>query len=267
MKRKGATCSMSAIVGRGVAALAMCTIALSFTNASAASAVAQAMVTPAGATPAVVQQDGQALRTAKLADLGREVASAEVRHIANWAVHSGNHRGLPFAVIDKVDSRVFVFDAQGRLRGASPVLVGAATGDDTVPGIGSRQISSIRPEERTTPAGRFEARMGVGPKGEDILWVDYENALALHRVVTHVPQERRLQRLASPVALDRRITYGCINVPANFYDAVVKPAFGASGGVVYILPEQRRAQDLFGSYEVTEPADLRTSSFQQTSVH
>lgn len=189
----------------------------------------------------------------KVADLRGETASADVRHIADWAVHSGDHAGLPFAVVDKVDGRVFVFDAEGRLRGASPALVGSARGDDTVPGIGSRPIASIQPEERVTPAGRFTAVMGHGPKGEDILWVDYESALALHRVVNNVPQERRLQRLHSRVPSDRRITYGCINVPVQFYDTVVRPAFSGTRGIVYILPESRRTQELFGSYEVRHP--------------
>src|SRR5205085_5702919 len=122
----------------------------------------------------------------KLADLRGELASTEVRHIADWAVDSGDPGGLPFVIVDKRDSRVFVFDADGRLRGASPALVGAARGDDSVPGIGSRAIASIQPQERTTPAGRFTAVMGQGPKGEDILWVDYDSGLALHRVVTSV---------------------------------------------------------------------------------
>ena len=177
---------------------------------------------------------------------GVEPLSDGARYVADWAVHHGDNAGLPFAVIDKVDGLVFVFDAQGALQAAAPALTGAAAGDQSVPGIGQRRIASIRPEERTTPAGRFETRMGFTPKGEDILWVDYDNAVALHRVVTSVPQERRLQRLASKVPQDRRITYGCINVPADFYDAVVKPTF-ASGGVVYILPEQRTPQELFGS--------------------
>ena len=190
------------------------------------------------------------LRSAKLADLGGERASPDVRSIADWAVNSGDPGGLPFVIVDKRDSRVFVFDADGRLRGASPALVGAARGDDQVPGIGQRKISSIQPEERTTPAGRFSAVMGRGPKGEDILWVDYDSALALHRVVTNVPQERRLQRLQSPSAEDRRITYGCINVPVAFYESIVRPTFSTTRGIVYILPELRPAQELFGSYEV-----------------
>ena len=190
------------------------------------------------------------LAAAKMADLRGEQASRDVRHIADWAVHSGDHGGLPFVVVDKLDGRVFVFDAHGRLRGASPALVGVARGDDNVPGIGSKAISAILPEERVTPAGRFTAVLGTGPKGEDILWVDYESALALHRVVTGVPQERRLQRLQSAQPDDRRITYGCINVPVSFYDNVVRPTFANTRGIVYILPESRRTQDLFGSYDV-----------------
>lgn len=199
------------------------------------------------------QAAAQPLRTAKMPVLGGELASAEARHVASWAVHSGDHAGLPFAIIDKVDGRIHAFDAQGQPVASSSALVGSARGDHTVPGIGLRPLSSIRPEERTTPAGRFQARMGRTPKGEDVLWVDYESALALHRVVTGVPRERRLQRLASNVPQDRRITFGCINVPARYYDTVIKPMFSA-GGIVYILPELRRPQELFGSYDVTDAA-------------
>ncbi len=196
----------------------------------------------------------QPLRHAKMANLAGVAASVGVRHVANWAVHSGDHRGMPFVVIDKVDGRLFVFDAQGSLRGSTPALVGSARGDESVPGIGNRPLSSLRPEEKTTPAGRFPANAGKGPKGEDILWVDYEGGVAIHRVVTSSPKERRLQRLASNVPQDRRITFGCINVPANFYDAVVLPMFKETVGVVYVLPEVKHPKDLFGSYDVAEEA-------------
>jgi hypothetical protein len=254
MMRTHALCTIPATVGRSLICLAAATLALSLSSA------------PAGAAQASTEMPREAvhqpLRNAKLADLGREQASAQVRHVANWAVDSGDHGGLPFVVVDKVESRVFVFDAQGRLRGASPALVGAAHGDNSVPGIGSRKISSILPEERTTPAGRFTARMGRGPSGEDILWVDYEGALALHRVVTNVPQERRLQRLQSKLAQDRRITYGCINVPVKFYETVVQPTFSESPGVVYILPESRPPQELFGSYDVEQDSGLRATALR-----
>ncbi len=78
-----------------------------------------------------------------------------------------------------------------------------------------------------------------------MLWVDYAAAISLHRVVTSNPKERRLQRLASATPLDNRISYGCINVPAAFYDGVVRPAFSRSSGVVYILPEVRPVGSVF----------------------
>ena len=227
--------------------------AFSFFVAQGACALA---VSAALLLPAAAHAAGQALDVAKVADLRGEKASTDVRRIADWAIASGDAGGLPFVVIDKNESRVFVFDPEGRLRGASAALVGAARGDDTVPGIGTRPIASIRPEERTTPAGRFLAVMGRGPQGEDILWVDYDNAIALHRVVTHVPEERRLQRLQSKVASERRITYGCINVPVAFYEGVVQPTFQGTRGIVYILPESRPLQDVFATYGAQQAANL-----------
>ena len=85
-------------------------------------------------------------------------------------------------------------------------------------------------------------------------------------MVTNVPQERRLQRLQSKEPAERRITYGCINVPGAFYEAVVYPAFRNTRGIVYILPESRRMQDLFGSYEVRD-AVLRSAASSLPLAH
>jgi hypothetical protein len=197
------------------------------------------------------------------ADFRHEQASAQARHVADWAVDSGDPAGLPFVVVDKVRSRVFVFDASGRLRGAAPALLGAAPGDDSVPGIGDRKMSAIRAEERTTPAGRFVASLEKSLHGDEILWVDYDAAIALHRVTATVPAERRLQRLASDVPADRRITYGCINVPVKFFDNVVAPTFRRGGGVVYVLPETRPAHEVFRSYDVAEPGAAAPASVIQ----
>ncbi|HYW58484.1 MAG TPA: L,D-transpeptidase [Polaromonas sp.] len=163
-------------------------------------------------------------------------------------------------IVDKVQARVFVFDAQGQLRGAAAALLGMAIGDDSAPGIGERKLSSIRPHERTTAAGRFVANLDRDIDGKEILWVDYDSALSLHRVVTGSPKERRAERLASPTPQDNRISYGCINVPVKFYENVVSPAFTGTNGIVYILPETRSAREVFGSY------DVRDSSRRQASA-
>jgi hypothetical protein len=78
--------------------------------------------------------------------------------------------------------------------------------------------------------------------------VDYKNAVSLHRVITDNPREQRLERLATPTPLDNRISYGCINVPADFYDRFVKPAFTGTNGIVYVLPENRPIGEIFKSY-------------------
>jgi len=75
--------------------------------------------------------------------------------------------------------------------------------------------------------------------------VDYAAAISLHRVLAANTKEHRLQRLAAASPLDRRITFGCINVPVKFYDKVVHPAFTETNGIVYILPEIKTIEDVF----------------------
>lgn len=196
----------------------------------------------------------------KRADFERESASHEARHVADWVVDSGDNRKMPFVIVDKTDAKVFVFAADGRIRSAAPALLGLARGDDAPPGIGDRELASIRPEERTTPAGRFVASLGYNLRGKEILWVDYDGAVSIHPVITTNPKERRLQRLATPTPLDNRISYGCINVPAEFFEKVVRPAFTGTNGIVYVLPETKSAREVFSSYDVEEHARLQTAS-------
>jgi len=179
------------------------------------------------------------------ADFAGKPASDDARRMADWVVAARDNAGMPFVIVDKVAAEVFVFDARGRLSGAAPALLGLARGDDALPGIGERRLADIGPGDRVTPAGRFVASLGHDLGEKNVLWVDYESGVALHRVITTNPREHRLKRLASPSPLQRRISYGCINVPAAFYDAVIDPAFATSNGVVYILPETRSLAQVF----------------------
>ncbi len=184
----------------------------------------------------------------KRADFEQEQKSRNSRHLADWVVDSSDNRGMPFVIVDKIDAKAFVFYADGRLRGAAGVLLGLARGDDTIPGIGDRKLSDIRPEERITPAGRFVASLGFNLHGKDVLWVDYDGAVSMHRVVTNNPKEHRLERLASRNPLDHRISYGCINVPVKFFEDVVSPSFTGTHGIVYVLPDTRSISEIFESY-------------------
>ena len=172
-------------------------------------------------------------------------ASSSARQVTAWILETADNQGLPFLIIDKVNAEVLAFDREGRLLGSAPVLLGLARGDISPAGIGDRPLSAIAPGERITPAGRFMASMGENLGGKGILWIDYDAALSLHPVITTRAADRRQQRLASATAEDNRISYGCINVPARFYDEIVEPAFSGTMAVVYILPEDQSPSDVF----------------------
>ncbi len=186
----------------------------------------------------------------RLADFGHETPGPDARRLADWIADSADNGGADFVIVDKRHAIVFVFDAQARLRGSSPVLLGAARGDDSVAGIGARPIELVQLHERTTPAGRFVAERGRNTQGEDVVWVDYDAAVSMHRVRTTHAEERRAERLATPSIDDNRISYGCINVPVAFYDTYIGPTFATRRGVVYVLPEVRSLPQVFSSYTV-----------------
>lgn len=127
----------------------------------------------------------------------------------------------------------------------SPVLVGAAQGDNSVPGIGMRPMAAIEPHERTTPAGRFVSEPGKNLTGQAIVWIDYDAAVSMHRLRSSDPLEKRPERMATATPLDNRITYGCVNVPADFFDRWIMPTLGQNVGVIYVLPETKAARDWF----------------------
>ena len=80
-----------------------------------------------------------------------------------------------------------------------------------------------------------------------MVWVDYDAAVSMHRVrPTLQPRERRAERLASETIDDNRISYGCINVPAAFYDAHIQPVFSRMPAIVYVLPEHKTVEEVFG---------------------
>jgi hypothetical protein len=199
------------------------------------------------------------------ADFAGREASEDARFIADWAADSGDSRGLPFVILDKRDARVFVFTARGTLIDSSPVLLGAAPGDDPVPDIGTRPMARVREDEKTTPAGRFVGQAGKNASGEEVVWVDYADAVSMHRVRIVDPKERRLERLASPDPSQRRISYGCINVPVAFFESVVWPLLQSTRAVVYVLPEVRDVHQVF-AHAYAAPAKSGSGSMAEARL-
>jgi hypothetical protein len=213
--------------------------------------VAIAAIAAAALPPAVVLIRGATAGTApptlslfKTADFGETEASAQAIRLAGWVARSRDNAGANFIIIDKKRAEIHVFDGRAHLRASSPVLIGSQAGDDSTPGIGQRPLAAVLPEERTTPAGRFVAETGRNMRGEDVLWVSYADAVSIHPVLLNNPDERRLERLATPTVEDNRVSYGCINVPTEFFESSLRPLL-AVRTIVYVLPETRPLEQVF----------------------
>lgn len=195
--------------------------------------------------PRAVAESEAAPAPVFVADFAGIDVSPDARRLAEWIAASANHGGRAFLMIDKRSARIHAFDGRVRLAASSPVLLGAARGDDSAPGVGNKPLARLRPEERTTPAGRFLAERGRNATGEDVVWIDYDAAVSIHRVRTLNARERRLERLRTPSIDDKRISNGCVNVPVDFFERNVAPLFARDRAVVYVLPEVKALQQVF----------------------
>jgi hypothetical protein len=233
------------LVGLAVLALLLPLANHFSSKAPPAAPLAAAPVAPATPAPAATPSRLPA-GPARHANFAGHKPSGDVRQMANWVVTSHDNGPKSFVIVDKKGATVYVFAPSGRLKAAAPALLGAAHGDDTVPGIGDKPLAQVLPEEKTTPAGRFIAEVGrSSTRGEDVVWVDYDAAVSMHRVLK-VPE--RLKSLASPSIADNRMSFGCINLPPRFYEKVLRPAVDHGGAVIYVLPETRPLQETFASF-------------------
>ena len=174
--------------------------------------------------------------------------TADARVAAQWVATNADNQHLPFVIVDKKNAQAFVFGADGRLRGATAVLLGLAVGDGGLADMSDREVLNMRLEQKTTPAGRFEAEPGINLQGDRIVWMDYAAGLAIHRLRPDLQKERRARRLATPSVADNRISLGCVVVPVAFYENVIWPVLGSSRSVVYVLPETRSLQGMLNAW-------------------
>lgn len=163
-------------------------------------------------------------------DLAGARTSANVRHVVQWAVETGDHAGLPFVVIDKELAQLFAFDAAGRLQASAPVLLGAARGD--------------APEVPATPAGRFVVDSWQSSIKGRVVLVNGDVSLPLYALPSPASPGRALERLASSRVEDKRISDGSLHVASEFYHQYIEPLRGQTG-VAYVLPEVLPLHGLF----------------------
>ncbi len=133
-KFSGCACRLATSIAKGVC---LGLIAVSFASHQVANAEESSQLSypdssvsahQVGGTHLAVKTQPVAAPHPKRADFERENKSEHAQHAADWVIDSGDNRGMPFAIVDKVDAKVFVFDAHGRLRGAAPVLRGPGPG-------------------------------------------------------------------------------------------------------------------------------------------
>lgn len=164
-------------------------------------------------------------------------ASAELLKLWNWIRETGDNHKAPFLIIDKAHAQLLIFDRDGQLAATTPILLGLAYGDKLTLETSQLPLAEIKPEARITPAGRFHLEFGHDLHGNDIFWIDYDTSISLHRTFEGNAKERRRERLLTHTSSDNRISYGCINVPKEFYEKSLRPTFRSTTGVAYIMPE------------------------------
>ena len=180
-------------------------------------------------------------------------ASDDARYVEHWIHQKGDDHGRPFVIVDKKAARIYVFGAGGTLVGMSSTILGQSRGDIPVPGAGQKNPVNLLPDERKTPAGRFESQPGRNLHGEPVVWVDYDTGIAIHRVRPGISQMQRTASLATEDPNDKRLSLGCVVVPEQFFLSVVLPTLGHVHGTIYVLPEDGPVQAMFNEPKAGTP--------------
>ena len=200
-------------------------------------------------TAMVVPVDAQASTTYTQTDL-----SQQVKDTASHVVQTKDNDGKPFIVADKMSGNITLFDANGKVLTTAPALYGSEVGD------------TLQGTNRQTPAGRFTLTYSKDDKSLGDMQVldgvsmqdgNTNYVWAIHRVI-NPKGENRLNRLNSKTASDNRISNGCINVPAEFFNKHLNRQFD---GVLYVLPETANFDGmLFNNTTVSDRANPTAQS-------
>jgi hypothetical protein len=222
--------SVRAAFRKFVAFLAAVAVALNVSTVQEADAVAR---------PAAQQQEVtvRELVERPKADFGYARPGWAARLTANWIMASGAHEGRSFLVADKNAGTLYAFGSDGKLIEQTAALYGESKADELTPEQWKVSVDKMRTADKVTPAGRWT--VGLQPDSERGWTMDFEGGegLAIHAVYLGNPKETRAQRLVTETAEDNFITYGCINVPKDYFERVLKPNFGDKHGL-FIIPHQ-----------------------------
>jgi hypothetical protein len=147
--------------------------------------------------------------------------------------------GKGFIIADKPNGMLHVFNADGSMLVQDAALYGKDIGDT------EGKVSSLEGGKKITPAGNYTLRAAANADyaGGKLLQLvetkDTNNAyIAVHAAYLGDPKEQRLQRLASPGAEGKRISYGCVNTTHDtFLKSILPNIDSLNGGMIFVLPD------------------------------
>jgi hypothetical protein len=145
-----------------------------------------------------------------------------------------------FLMVDKRRGKIILFEL-GQPLYSGPALTGQSL-TDALPtkaeGKTFDDLSSL--PTKVTPAGRFSVRRHADPSYgtvfdvNEVKGVDW--GIAIHKVYLGTPSEHRAERIRSPSADVKHITYGCINVTPEFLRLLTRELPDGSVTPLYVLP-------------------------------
>ena len=174
----------------------------------------------------IISQPAEAANLAPQA--GEVVMSSAAKASLDHIIETNNNEGRPFVIADKKAGKLYLMNADGKVVDVTPALFGKTPSDaaKTTGATGAGKYDLTYNRDIRLPSG-YEGSVqsfDTGKNGEQF---------AIHRVID-VKGQNRQSRLDSATARDNRITLGCINVPAEFYNQYLNDELGA---VLYVLPE------------------------------
>ena len=164
------------------------------------------------------------------------LAQAVYRDMAATAKKTGKG----FMIADKQAGMIHAFNADGSLLVQDSALFGKDIGDKVT-------TSSFQGGPKITPAGKFTIKVSKDESyaGGYVLGMEetYDAGegswVAIHAAYLGNTGEKRLERLASGDAKEKRVSYGCINTTHDTFLNKFKPNLDKfDGGMVFVLPEE-----------------------------
>ncbi|HEX3138652.1 MAG TPA: L,D-transpeptidase, partial [Rhizobacter sp.] len=230
-KRRGIAPAIKEIIKRinaGVMALAMVMNPAALSTMSSASFAKFESAAQAAPTAEVVVPPAAHLS---------EVASLAYTRLAPTA------KGRGLIIVDKPNGEIHFFDKSGGHITSGPVLTGASK-EDFLPenvtkgGVFSdAQIGDIPVNERVTPAGVFTTARAKRSEIGNHVWLNNAQGKSYQIAIHDTYIKDRLPRFKTASVGDNMVSYGCVNLSPEMYEATLKNDVDKFvNNVVFVVP-------------------------------